>query len=133
MWAARPAPTRETYTTTAAFHRKAAVVFGISYSNTLRSKRFRYRRVAQTHGAIPFEFDGNFLDIDDSLSAKSNFEQKSFAYALHPILVENEVAKRVVDVLVLEYFMLLHNMRVAADDDLRSRIHKVVREPFHPL
>ena len=65
---------------------------------------------------------------------KTTFKKKTGANALVPILVEYEIAERVIDVLAAAcgehgraiHFVFLHDMRMRADDDFRARINKTM-------
>src|SRR3989338_2031955 len=83
--------------------------------------------------AVVPEFYGDLFHALYALGAEHDPQEKPPAHLVAPVLIENEVAERIVDVRVLVFLMLLHDMRMRADDYRGACVDERVREPLHPL
>src|SRR3989338_2215307 len=64
--------------------------------------------------AVVPEFYGDLFHALYALGAEHDPQEKPPAHLVAPVLIENEVAERIVDVRVLVFLMLLHDMRMRA-------------------
>src|SRR3989344_2954900 len=76
--------------------------------------------------AVAAELGGNFFDGLYARLPEDNVEEKPVPHVVVPVLVENEIAERVVNVFSRIEFVLLHHMRVRADDHLRPGVYKTM-------
>src|SRR3989344_6906924 len=58
------------------------------------------------------EDDRDLFDVGDAIGGENNIEQEPVIHRILPVLIEDEIAERVVDVLAFVYFVLLHHVRV---------------------
>ena len=80
------------------------------------------------HGAVLVEGDGDFFYASHSAGAKSKLYKETFFDVVAEVLVEDEIAERVVDWRAKVDLMVLHHMWMRADDGHSASVDKSVRK-----
>src|SRR3989338_820498 len=91
---------------------------------------------ARTDSAISIQRYGDFFDEFDATLVEREFDEDTVAHIFDEILVEDKIAERVVDRRAFAcaehgrgiYFVILHDMRMRADDGHSARVDESMRK-----